>query len=105
MTVERVHRTELIRTDIARLVDIDLGQAPAGGPVSWALWIDATTVARTDEPLTDEQAQHWARRMLGEHVTFQLGHRNGGYGVATPTTARVDTDASIRHPGEGGAPR
>ena len=35
--------------------------------------------------MTDEQAQHWARRMLGEHVTFEPGHRDGGYWVATPT--------------------
>jgi len=83
----RVYRTELIRADIARLVEVDLGHAPAGGPVSWALCIDAATVACTDEPMTDEQAQHWARRMLGEHVTFQPGHRDGGYWVATPTGA------------------
>jgi hypothetical protein len=83
----RVYRTELIRADIARLVEVDLGHTPAGGPVSWALCIDAATVACTDEPMTDEQAQHWARRMLGEHVTFQPGHRDGGYWVATPTGA------------------
>ena len=41
----RVYRTELIRADIARLVDVDLGHAPGGGPVCWALWIDATTEA------------------------------------------------------------
>ena len=81
----RVYRTELIRADIARLVEVDLGPAPGGGPVCWALWIDAATVACTDEPMTDEQAQHWARRMLGEHVTFEPGHRDGGYWVATPT--------------------
>ena len=81
----RVYRTELIRADIARLVDVDLGHAPAGDPVCWALWIDAATVACTDEPMTDDHAQHWARRMPGEHVTFQPGHRDGGYWVATPT--------------------
>ncbi len=83
----RVYRTELIRADIARLVEVDLGHARAGGPVSWALCIDAATVACTDEPMTDEQAQHWARRRLGAHVTFQPRHRDGGYWVATPTGA------------------
>ncbi len=93
--VGRVYRAELIRSDIARRAGIDLGQAPAGGPASWALWVDAATVARTDEPMTDEQAQHWARRMLGEHVTFELGHRDGGYWVATPTRSRADTEHQV----------
>ena len=89
----RVYRTELIRADIARLVDVDLGHAPGGGPACWALWIDAATVACTDEPMTDDHAQHWARRMLGEHVTFELGT----WTVATGS--RTATPRALRPPG------
>ncbi len=113
--VGRVYRTELIRADIARLAGVDLGHAPAGGPVSWALWIDAATVACTDEPMTDDHAQHWARRMLGEHVTFERGHRDGGYWVATPThsldpaatppaTPRGCSTPATAHPGPAALP-
>jgi len=63
--------------------------------------------------MTDEQAQHWARRMLGEHVTFEPGHRDGGYWVATPprsldpaatppAAARGCSSGTAAHPRPGG---
>jgi len=39
----------------------------------WGLCVDGRLVASSDDPMTAELAQHWARRMLGEHVTFELG--------------------------------
>lgn len=80
--------TELMRSDVAATVlGLALGDLPCGGPVTWALFVDAVLVGRTDEPLTDEPltdeaAQAWARRMLGDGVTFQLAHRGGGYWLA-----------------------
>ena len=75
--------TELVRADVASTVlGLALGEVPAGGPVTWALFVDAVLVGRTDEPMTDEAAQGWARRMLGDGVRFQLGHRDGCYWLA-----------------------
>jgi len=41
--------------------------------------------------MTDVLVQHWARRILGEHVTFERGHLDGGYWVvvANPETPRA----------------
>jgi hypothetical protein len=75
--------TELVRADVAvTVLGLALGEVPAGGPVTWALFVDAVLVGRTDEPMTDDAAQGWARRMLGDGVRFQLGHRDGGYWLA-----------------------
>ncbi len=76
--------TELVRADVAAtMLGLPLGEVPAGGPVTWALFVDAVLVGRTDEVMTDEAAQvWWARRMLGDGVRFQLGHRDGGYWLA-----------------------
>ncbi|WP_433786957.1 hypothetical protein ACQPX6_08950 [Actinomycetospora sp. CA-101289] len=72
--------TELVRADVAlSVLGLRLGDVPVGGPVTWALFVDAVLVGRTDEPMTDEAAQGWARRMLGDGVSFQLGRRGGGY--------------------------
>lgn len=99
---------ELVRADIARtLLGWELGDAPCGGPITWALYIDGVVVGRTDEPLTDEAAQAWARRLTGEGVGFQLAHRAGGYWLADTTEADTtdagDGDGPL--PGEGGWPR
>ena len=40
------------------------------------------------EPLTDDAAQAWARRVTGDAVRFQLAHRAGGYWLADATDAR-----------------
>lgn len=40
---------------------------------------DGRLVASTDKPMTAEPAQHRARRMLGEQVTFKRGHDDGSY--------------------------
>lgn len=75
--------TEQVRSDVATAVlGLALGDVPCGGPVTWALFVDAVLVGRTDEALTDEAAQAWARRMLGDGVHFQLAHRGGGYWLA-----------------------
>jgi hypothetical protein len=75
--------TELVRADTAKTVlGRPLGEAPCGGPITWALFIDGVMVGRTDEAMTDDAAQSWARRMLGNGVRFQLGHRDGGYWLA-----------------------
>ena len=75
--------TELVRADVAATtLGLPLGEVPAGGPVTWALFVDAVLVGRTDEVMTEEAAQGWARRMLGDGVRFQLGHRDGGYWLA-----------------------
>ena len=80
-----IYRTELLRADVAARLAIDLGDVPGGGPVRWELAIDAVRVACTDELLTDDAAVAWARRMLGEGVTFLVGCDTGGYWVAGPT--------------------
>ncbi|GAA4895695.1 hypothetical protein GCM10023203_57560 [Actinomycetospora straminea] len=74
---------ELVRADIAtRVLGFELGEAPCGGPITWALFIDGTVAGRTDEPMTDDTAQAWARRITGEGVGFQLAHPAGGYWLA-----------------------
>ncbi len=74
---------ELVHADVARTVlGVELGDAPCGGPITWALFIDGAVAGRTDEPMTDDVAQAWARRITGEGVTFQLAHRAGGYWLA-----------------------
>ena len=89
---------ELVRADIAAAVlGVGLGNAPCGGPITWALLIDGAVAGRTDEPLTDDAAQDWARRVLGEGTRFQLAHTGGGYWL-TDTT---DLDITPRH-GSGG---
>jgi hypothetical protein len=87
-TVPLLLGVELVRTDVARSVlGLELGDAPCGGPITWALFIDGAVAGRTDEPLTDDAAQAWARRMTGEAVLFQLAHRTGGYWLADATDA------------------
>lgn len=74
---------ELVRADVARsALGLDLGDAPCGGPITWALFIDGEPVGRTDEAMTDDSAQAWARRMTGEGVRFQLADPRGGYWLA-----------------------
>lgn len=85
-TVPLLLGIELVRADIAMTVlGLDLGDAPCGGPITWALFIDAALVGRTDEPMTDDAAQAWARRTTGDGVHFQLGHPRGGYWLADTT--------------------
>jgi hypothetical protein len=62
----------------------------------WGLCVDGRLVASTDDPMTADLAQHWTRRILGEHVTFQPGHASGGYRVANP-----DQRGGARMPGTG----
>ena len=82
-TVPLLLGVELVRADIAKTVlGLELGDAPCGGPITWALFIDAALVGRTDEPMTDDAAQAWARRMTGDGVRFQLAHPRGGYWLA-----------------------
>ncbi|MDD7941687.1 hypothetical protein PHK61_25015 [Actinomycetospora lutea] len=93
MLGEQVHATlplllgvELVRADIAAAVlGVGLGEVPCGGPITWALLIDGAVAGRTDEPLTDDAAQDWARRMLGEGTRFQLAHSGGGYWLTDTT--------------------
>lgn len=83
VTVPLLLGVELVRADVARSVlGLDLGSAPCGGPITWALFIDGGVAGRTDEPLTDDFAQAWARRITGDGVRFQLAHRGGGYWLA-----------------------
>ncbi|MDD7942505.1 hypothetical protein PHK61_29235 [Actinomycetospora lutea] len=92
--------TELVRSDVATTVlGLALGDVPCGGPVTWALFVDAVLVGRTDEALTDEAAQAWARRMLGDGVRFQLAHRGGGYWLAE---AAKQGELTGPRPGGGG---
>jgi len=82
-TVPLLLGIELVRADIAKAVlGLDLGDASCGGPITWALFIDAVMVGRTDEPLTDDAAQAWAHRMTGDSVCFQLADPRGGYWLA-----------------------
>jgi hypothetical protein len=82
-TVPLLLGVELVRADVAKAVlGFELGDAPCGGPITWALFMDAVAAGRTDEPMTDEAAQEWARRITGEGVRFQLAHRAGGYWLA-----------------------
>jgi hypothetical protein len=82
-TVPLLLGVELVRADVAKAVlGLELGDAPCGGPITWALFIDAAPAGRTDEPMTDDAAQAWARRILGEGVRFQPAHRDGGYWLA-----------------------
>ncbi|GAA4895168.1 hypothetical protein [Actinomycetospora straminea] len=74
---------ELVRADVAsHLFGLELGEAPCGGPITWALIIDGVVAGRTDEPMTDDAAQGWARRIAGEGVHFQLARAAGGYWLA-----------------------
>lgn len=74
---------ELVRADIARTtLGLELGDAPCGGPITWALFTDGVLAGRTDEPMTDDAAQDWARRITGEGARFQLAHPTGGYWLA-----------------------
>jgi hypothetical protein len=75
-------RTELLNAHLLRIA----GLAAPGR--QWGLRSDAQLVAATDEPMTDEQAQHWARRMLGDHVTFEPWRADGCYRVADPARPR-----------------
>jgi hypothetical protein len=77
---------ELVRADVAPVVlGLELGDAPCGGPITWALFIDAALVGRTDEAMTDEAAQVWAKRLLGDEARFQLARPGGGYWLADST--------------------
>lgn len=77
---------ELVRADVATgMLGLQLGDAPCGGPVTWALFVDAVLVGRTDEAMTDDAAQCWARRIVGDTVGFQLAHPAGGYWLADST--------------------
>jgi hypothetical protein len=94
---------ELVRADVAKAVfGLDLGDAPCGGPITWVLSVDAVVVGRTDEPMTDDAAQAWARRMTGDEVRFQLAHPHGGYWLADTTDL---PDHAELHGGAGGWPR
>ncbi len=85
-TVPLLLGVELVRADVAKTVlGLELGDAPCGGPITWALFIDAAVVGRTDEPMTDDAAQAWARRMTGDGVRFQLADPRGGYWLADTT--------------------
>ncbi|GAA4929297.1 hypothetical protein EV188_101425 [Actinomycetospora succinea] len=85
-TVPLLLGIELVRADVARsVVGLELGDAPYGGSITWALFIDGAVAGRTDEPLTDDAAQAWARRVTGGDVRFQLAHRAGGYWLADAT--------------------
>lgn len=82
-TVPLLLGVELVRADVAKTaLGLELGHAPCGGPITWALFIDGAVAGRTDEPMTDDAAQDWARRITGEGVRFQLAHRVGGYWLA-----------------------
>ncbi|MDD7966126.1 hypothetical protein [Actinomycetospora lemnae] len=75
---------ELVRADVANdVLGLELGEAPCGGPITWVLIIDGVVAGRTDEPMTDDAAQGWARRITGEGVHFQLARTTtGGYWLA-----------------------
>ena len=74
---------ELVRADTAiTVLGLELGDAPCGGPITWALFIDGAVAGRTDEPMTDDAAQAWARRITGEGMRFQLALPTGGYWLA-----------------------
>jgi len=93
---------ELVRADVAASVlGVVFGDAPCGGPITWALFVDAALVGRTDEAMTDEAAQAWAKRMTGEGTRFQLARPGGGYWLADPADPAVPADLQ---PGEGGWP-
>ena len=99
-TVPLLLGVELVRADVAKTVlGLDLGDAPCGGPITWALFIDAALVGRTDEPMIDDAAQAWARRMTGDGVRFQLADPRGGYWLADTTDL---PDALDLHGGQGG---
>ena len=88
-TVPLLLGIELVRADVAKAVfGLELGDAPCGGPITWALFIDGAVAGRTDEPLTDDAAQAWARRITGEPVRFQLAHYAGGYWLADAAEAK-----------------
>ncbi|GLZ49487.1 hypothetical protein Acsp06_56720 [Actinomycetospora sp. NBRC 106375] len=91
---------ELVRADVARSsFGLELGEAPCGGPVTWALFIDAVLVGRTDEAMTDDAARAWAWRITGDGVRFQLGRPGGGYWLADTTDV---ADLGDRRRAEGG---
>ncbi len=99
-TVPLLLGVELVRADVARTVlGLELGDAPCGGPITWALFIDAAAVGRTDEPMTDDAAQAWARRMTGDGVSFKLAHPHGGYWLADTSDL---PDVSELYGGQGG---
>lgn len=82
-TVPLLLGVELVRADVARtMLGVELGDAPCGGPITWALFIDGAVAGRTDEPMTDDAARVWASRITGEGVQFQLAHPAGGYWLA-----------------------
>jgi len=85
---------ELVRADVAASVlGLALGDAPCGGPITWALFIDAALVGRTDEAMTDEAARMWAKRLAGDEARFQLARPGGGYWLAdstAPADRRLD---------------
>lgn len=91
---------ELVRADVAAAVlGVVLGDAPCGGPITWALFVNAALVGRTDEAMTDEAAQVWAERLTGEGTRFQLARPGGGYWLADPACTAGTGGAQ---PGEGG---
>lgn len=93
---------ELVRADVAASVlGVELGDAPCGGPITWALFVDAALVGRTDEAMTDAAAQAWAMRMAGKGTRFQLARPGGGYWLGDPACSDVPADLQ---PGEGGWP-
>ena len=89
---------ELVRADVAATVlGLALGDAPCGGPITWALFVDAALVGRTDEAMTDEAAQVWAKRLVGDGARFQLARPGGGYWLADASRA-----GGLASPVEGG---
>ncbi|GLZ49235.1 hypothetical protein Acsp06_54200 [Actinomycetospora sp. NBRC 106375] len=107
---ERVHATlplllgiELVRADVAKTaLGLELGDAPCGGPITWALLIDGVVRGRTDEPMTDDDAQRWARRIIGDGARFELAHPAGGYWLTDTTNQPGPEGSQGLRSGEGG---
>jgi hypothetical protein len=96
---------ELVRADVAApVLGLVLGDAPCGGPITWALFVDAALIGRTDEVMTDEAAQVWAKRMTGEGTQFQLARSAGGYWLADLADLPDATVPVHPQPGEDGWP-
>ena len=94
---------ELVRADIATTVlGLELGDAPCGGPITWALFVDAVLVGRTDEALTDEAAQGWAKRLTGEGTRFQVARSGGGYWLADAARFTKPNEPASSRAADGG---
>lgn len=59
------------------------------------------TVARTDEPLTDQAAQRWARRMLADAVGGVLRWHRCSLPALAPSVGRgIEHSWRLREPGQ-----